>query len=169
MKKIKILFLALVLPAMTLVSCDKKDNNLPEPQPQPPVVTVEKYEGTWEGIEMSVEAFFMSQSLYSYSADLEEGEFVIKINSNNTVEIIGSETIMPSGIYTYSRVNDYSIKFEADIEEEEDFPLSGPIEYTFEVDSEDVNKSYMYAEKEDIVIEEGLPPLDIKMNMTLSK
>lgn len=168
MKKIKILLLAFMLPAGLLVSCNKKDKQA-DIQPTPePVVQAEKFEGTWNGDQLIVEAYFMSQLLYSHEQELESGELVIKVGNNNKVEILGSDESIPGGVYNYTKVDNYTIKFNVDVEEEDGLG-AGPIEYTFKVSPDNQNKANMSTEIENIVIEDGVPPMDMKLNVHLSK
>ncbi len=166
MRKLKFMAFLMAVPLLMTVGCKKKDKNDPQPQPEPNVPE-EKYLGTWNGEDQKYVVSLGGMPMLNEESDLAEGEFVLVVHDDNTLKLTfiepgATETSVQT--QTYTKISNYSIKFNVDVEEME---LS--LEATFNVDESNLQKAKINIDQDGVVIDENLPPARVELLVNLKK
>lgn len=164
MRKFKLLAFLLAVPLLLTIGCKKKDKT--EPTPTPPS---EQYLGTWNATSNVLGIYMNGVLLESQEDSYEPGEMEVNILDNNTMIIIERDLEDPNEGYrdtiSYVKIDDYSIKFILEEEDEEDEALEG----TLTVNPTDKNSATINAKIEDVEIQEGFPLVDMEIKINLKR
>lgn len=163
MSKFRLMAFLLAVPLLLAVGCKKKDNTNPDPEPNVPE---EKYLGTWNGTNQKIEIYMGGMPFQNEDIDLEEGDFVLIVKDDNTLELTftepGAEEPSTQAL-TYEKLNNYKIKFDIQIEMADII-----MEAILTIDEEDHNKAMINVDEQDIEIQPGLV-VDVIMDVSLEK
>lgn len=163
MRKFRLMAFLLAVPLLLTLGCKKKDNTNPDPEPNVPE---EKYLGTWNGTNQKIEISMGGMPFRNEDIDLEEGDFVIIVKDDNTLELTFTEPTAedPSTrTLTYEKISNYSIKFDIQIEMAD--IIMGAI---LNIDQDDHEKAMLNVDEKDIEVQPGMV-VDVKMDVTLEK
>lgn len=163
MSNFRLMAFLLAVPLLLAVGCKKKDNTNPDPEPNVPE---EKYLGTWNGTNQKVEIYMGGMPIQNEDIDLEEGEFVLIVKDNNTLELTFTEPTAEeptTQTLTYEKISNYSIKFDIQIEMAD--IIMGAV---LNIDQDDHEKAMLNVDEKDIEVQPGMV-VDVKMDVTLEK